>query len=65
MAISVHPESGDNKSYNRRRRRSGRAVCGLWMPAGENAVCCSDRLLAAAGLSLDSESAGMMQFCGL
>jgi len=32
----VCPESGDDKSHNRRRRRrSGWAACGLWMPAGE------------------------------
>jgi len=33
----VRPESGDNKSHNRRRRRrSGWAVYGMWTPAGEN-----------------------------
>jgi len=37
MAISVHPQSDDDKSHNRwRRRRSGWVACGLWMPVGEN-----------------------------
>jgi len=62
----VLPESGDDKLHNsRRRRRSGWAACGLWMQAGENVagvnvgnahvVCCSVRMLAAAGPNLGSE----------